>query len=547
MSPRSVHLCLPLAAAIVCGCGDDSSASSADTTDDTGIHSTTETSTSTTGSTSQTAGPTDSDSETGPPILEDLCPGIDISLVVDPDVDFDLQAREALKTHYDALAVTAGGPVRVLVNVGTEGGFYAQQEACLADLGQQPGEYAILWGDDFQLREGVGEALDCILDQAAIFKTPMDHGDAMYGGLMFPILLEDNWPDPASVVQAMLFARYDNETYGIQGMYNRAGMVTEAYLRLAAGGDRRRAAAMTYGHEAPGLELWSTSFGPHGTHFEYTETALRKVPKMWTPTALQACELYNETPEYEEPVGCERVDILFVIDGSKSMTDEQAALQGLDGNPPVLRDFTDALIAELGIVEDYHVGVVSTEPGVTRLHTHRDYPEVPESPETDCDLPSGTRWIVGPSETLEQDFACIAATQSGTHETPLDNAAKALTDPENAGFLREDSLVIIVIVTDEDSNDYDKTRLALREQLVAAVGDLKRMYVLGIAGGQGIYEAPKSICSGPYGEAVPARRLADVTSSLLGRGDVQNLCEGSVATAFEALLEGIESICVPVG
>ena len=185
---------------------------------------------------------------------------------------------------------------------------------------------------------------------------------------------------------------------------------------------------------------------------------------------------------------------------------------------------------------------------MTRLHTHRDYPEYPESPETDCALSSGERWLIGPSDTLEQDFACIASTRSGTTETPLDNAANALQDPENAGFLRDDSLVIVVVVTDEDANNFEKTRLALRNQLVDAVGgDLKRLYLLGIAGGQGVYEAPTSLCEGPYGGAVPARRLADVAYSMLGRGDVQNICDGSIADAFEQLLEDIESICVPVG
>jgi len=531
---------------LACGCGTADNTSTAGESDASGIDTASE-DPSTTGA-SDTDLPETTSDETGPPVLEDLCPGMDVSLVIDPDVTWDTQARDALKLHFDALAVTVGGPVRVLVNVGTEGSFYAEQGDCLVDLDQDPGEYAITWGDNFQRAPGVGDALDCILDQVPGAKSAMDRGDSMYAGLMFPILLEDEWPNEQSVAQAMLFARYDNENEGIQGMYNRPGMVTEAYTRLAGGGDRRRVATMTYGDDATSLALLSASFGERGAHFESGDTKLRKSVSEWTGTALAACENADKTPEYEEPIGCERVDILFVVDGSKSMSDEQQALQGLGGHPPVLAEFTDALIAELGIVEDYHVGVVSTEPGVTRLHTHRDYPEFPESPETDCALSSGERWLIGPSETLEEDFTCIAATRSGTSETPLDNAAKTLMDPENAGFLRDDSLVIVVILTDEDTNDFNKTRLALRSQLIDAVdGDLKRLYLLGIAGGQGVYEAPTSLCEGPYGGAVPARRLADVAYSLLGRGDIQNICEGSISEAFEQLLEDIESICVPVG
>ncbi|MGB1015702.1 MAG: vWA domain-containing protein, partial [Nannocystaceae bacterium] len=453
---------------LACACGTTDSTSTAGETDSSGIDTATEDpSTTGTSDTDTTDATTD---DTGAPMLEQLCPGIDVSVVIDPDVTWDTQARDALKLHFDALAVTVGGPVRVLVNVGTEGSFYAEQGACLADLDQESGEHAITWGDNFKRAAGVGDALDCLLDQVPGAKSAGDRGDSMYSGLMFPILLEDGWPAEDSLAQAMLFARYDNENEGIQGMYNRPGMVTGAYTRLAGGGDRRRVAAMTYGNGASSLELLSTSFGPRGAHFESSDTKLRKSISEWTSTALQACEDADKTPEYEEPIGCERVDILFVVDGSKSMTDEQAALQGEGGNPPVLAEFTDALIAELGIVEDYHVGVVSTEPGVTRLHTHRDYPEYPESPETDCALSSGERWLIGPSDTLEQDFACIASTRSGTTETPLDNAANALQDPENAGFLRDDSLVIVVVVTDEDANNFEKTRLALRNQLVDAVG-----------------------------------------------------------------------------
>ena len=50
--------------------------------------------------------------------------------------------------------------------------------------------------------------------------------------------------------------------------------------------------------------------------------------------------------------GCKRVDILFVIDGSESMAEEQAALSGDGGMTPVFAEFTDAGAQVVGISSD---------------------------------------------------------------------------------------------------------------------------------------------------------------------------------------------------
>jgi len=68
--------------------------------------------------------------------------------------------------------------------------------------------------------------------------------------------------------------------------------------------------------------------------------------------------------------------------------------------------------------------------------------------------------------------------------------------------------------------------------------------VLGIAGGQGVFEAPETICEGPYGKAVPARRIASIVASLRERGRMQNICGGDLAASFKAVLGDVVSACL---
>ena len=289
---------------------------------------------------------------------------------------------------------------------------------------------------------------------------------------------------------------------------------------------------------APLREKWIT---------ERDDTELPTALAQWTPTARQVCEDFDHEPPFQEdpPTGCKRIDVLFNVDGSGSMTAEQAALRGTDGMAPVFAEFTDALLAELTEVEDFHVGVVSPQEGVTLLGTHRDFPETPESPETDCGVPPGQRWLVGPSPTLAEDFACIASTRSGTDEVTAYNTAEALHDPNNAGFLRDDSLVFVVMLTDEDTHDQSLARMVdIRTRMLDAVGgDLSRLVVLGIAANGGTFEAPKSVCSGPYGKAAPARRLGAIIGSLRERGVLQDICGGDLASSFTGVLDDVVSAC----
>lgn len=170
------------------------------------------------------------------------------------------------------------------------------------------------------------------------------------------------------------------------------------------------------------------------------------------------------------------VDILVVVDNSMSMAEEQANLAR--NFPELIRTILDPEIdPETGRpsrvpVRDMHIGVISTDMGtagyaVETCHDsidgddgvlqHEPNPELegcdrafPDylsyaSPEPDASL----------VEQMSRDFSCLAplGIDGCGFEQPLKAAVRALgyrEDGENAGFLRHDSLLVVLFVTDED-------------------------------------------------------------------------------------------------
>lgn len=468
------------------------------------------------------------------------CSSIAVSLVLDRQAPiYGYEKREALAKFLDAIVLHSGARVTVFPNAGAE---QPPPWPCALDEDGPGGGLGFVWGEDFAKAPGVWQKLDCVLDGARAYPhVSDDDGDMMFSGLMFPILEHDDWPPPDTALSvAMLLAAGDDDQ---GGMYPRPGMASEAFVRLAAGGERRRALAFAAGSEADELHTFTLSVSERSRYFDWADGDLPEALDAWLPEVLAACEEVDAVLPPTPPGGCEHIDILFVIDGSLSMAQEQAALRGISG-PPVFSEFTDALQIELDTLQDFHVGVVSSEPGDTILHTHLDEPKVPPGPGTDCGLPPGQRWLVGPSPTLAEDFACIAGTNAqSTIESTTLNAAQALHDPANAGFLRDDAVLFVVLVTDEDTLDY-ATRISVREQILAAVGgDLSRLVVLGIAGDQGVFEMPKTTCYGPYGTATPGRRISSIVFSFREQGLMQDICAGDLAAVFEAALDDVVTTC----
>ncbi|MEZ4366319.1 MAG: VWA domain-containing protein, partial [Kofleriaceae bacterium] len=187
-----------------------------------------------------------------------------------------------------------------------------------------------------------------------------------------------------------------------------------------------------------------------------------------------AIDAGNAGPFFDADLGrCQQIDLLFVIDNSGSMQQEQA---NLAANFPGFI----AVLEASGL--DYRVGVTTTG---------RDYAYQLATPigaiAMDQDggdnghllAPSGcgmTRpWIEQADADPAGTFACLAAvgTSGPSDEMPLGALRDALEDRmldgSNAGFLRPDALLAVVILTDEDDCSYEQpVTLALGQTLCSA-------------------------------------------------------------------------------
>jgi hypothetical protein len=164
------------------------------------------------------------------------------------------------------------------------------------------------------------------------------------------------------------------------------------------------------------------------------------------------------------PAPTRDVDVLFMIDNSALMTTPQMAL--INSFPrfiDVLENLPDGR-------PNLHIAVVSSDlgaaVGIMSCNGSGDagvFRFSPRAPCTDTTLGAGTTFIVNNNGIANYDgdlrtvFACIAnlgATGCG-FESPLASIARALgadgpPPPENAGFLRPDALLAIVILSNED-------------------------------------------------------------------------------------------------
>jgi len=183
------------------------------------------------------------------------------------------------------------------------------------------------------------------------------------------------------------------------------------------------------------------------------------------------CHAGAVTTQVDAGMGCSvgqqqvnrKVDLLFVIDNSGSMEQEQAALTIA----------FDALITELsqlpGGLPDLHVGVVSSNMGALNQSLQgctgsgdngalQNTPRVPGcTPATGrfiSDLGSPTGRVRNYSGTIQDAFACVAklGIAGCGFEQHLASMERAL-DPGNAtntGFLRPEAILAVIILADED-------------------------------------------------------------------------------------------------
>jgi hypothetical protein len=156
-------------------------------------------------------------------------------------------------------------------------------------------------------------------------------------------------------------------------------------------------------------------------------------------------------------------DVLFVIDNSGSMREEQDSLAAN------FNSFINVLENLDGGLPNLHIGIVSTDMGagpfgIMGCTGLGDNGILQTAPSGACSVPDGSfiedialdggGRSTNYSGTLADNFACIAklGTTGCGFEQHLESMRRALngSNPQNAGFLRSDALLAVIFVTDED-------------------------------------------------------------------------------------------------
>jgi hypothetical protein len=217
---------------------------------------------------------------------------------------------------------------------------------------------------------------------------------------------------------------------------------------------------------------------------------------------------------------------------------------------------------------DYRVGVLSTDMAGKDMclflicgQGHRGRLQH-TSDRLDCnDEPNG-RWIdPGPLDVVSDQFRCVASMNGGEFdEMPLEALRAGLIDrvedmeAYNAGFLRDDALLVMVIITDED----DQSVVNVPETWDAFLGPGKETPVIEyqqlfvqLKGGEKdrfvavVLSGAKDSSCGPGDDpiAVKAPRLHQFLELNTPNSYWGNICDEDFTTPLSEALEVIKASC----
>ena len=299
--------------------------------------------------------------------------------------------------------------------------------------------------------------------------------------------------------------------------------------------------------------------------------------------------------------GCDKVDFLFIIDNSGSMSDEQ---QNLINSFPM---FINTIETTLDTAQDFHVMVLdvdawqfgtcaeacnppancvganggcdflacplicapalpcATDPafqcGVTMPEMCEDvlgagvtHPRGSGSSNQDCMFSSGARYMDSSEPDLTAAFSCAAQVGTSSYastEKPMEAMVNAVTPSTeafmcNQGFIRDDAILVVTFITDEnDMGDSAGTVAGWKQALVAAKnGDESAIVVLGLFGDN---DEPGGICqdlvdmSTDGDEAAPL--LRQFVESFGDHGFRGSVCADSYDPFFQEAVGLIDTTC----
>ncbi|WP_434379649.1 vWA domain-containing protein [Melittangium boletus] len=186
---------------------------------------------------------------------------------------------------------------------------------------------------------------------------------------------------------------------------------------------------------------------------------------------IMACTTPVDAPGSTLPGRCQaeaplipaqKTDLLFVIDNSGSMSEEQAAIA------TELPAFLEALRKDDGVAQDFRVGVLTTSVylqarvnGRVEFFPYNDQAGRLQPVPDAQGRPTAERFLEGSDPALLEKFRRLVrqGIKGSGQETPFEAVRLALTPPLSTlpvaeggteGFLRDGARLLVVVVSDED-------------------------------------------------------------------------------------------------
>lgn len=244
---------------------------------------------------------------------------------------------------------------------------------------------------------------------------------------------------------------------------------------------------------------------------------------------------------------CTAMDILFVVDNSSTMIEEQLRLSS---NAAVWLSQVNASTATAA--NNIHVGVITTDDSAMVTSTAMP-----------CNFASALPYMTMGGATFDQtvfaaEVQCALNVGVGgsSDERPIDRMFEALSNDfneagaPNEGFLRQDALLIVVVVTDEEDDFEAKTSWGSAgdpadwiDDLAALKGDInKDVVVLSIIGLDAPNDCPAFQWDGLSGAEL-SPRLQEFTLGFPA-GAVHDACSADYLTFLNGVVPGIAGSCM---
>jgi hypothetical protein len=269
---------------------------------------------------------------------------------------------------------------------------------------------------------------------------------------------------------------------------------------------------------------------------------------------------------------CQAMDIVFVVDNSGSMVEEQT---NLGTNFPMFANILDQYEVAPGQPLDYRVAVTTTGRTITTtVSLGMGFPPITITEPGDNgafrnNCGPSRRWLERGDGNLASTLACranVGTDGPGAAEMALYggmlSVGERIMDGTNAGFLREDALLAVVMLTDEDdcSRTDDNLTIGPTQDICSAsyqpAGYITPQDAIefydALKGGRGRWAtaviAGPTACTSAFGDAVNAAKLqtfveATNTGTSSQNGVFSSICEGTLAPALQQALDTFQAAC----